>query len=144
MSPHAAEPSNPIPTGRARADRRRVGRVALALLGAVGLVLKRHYSGPFQATVWSYGGNVAVSFAVYFMLAASPFGARLGGPVTAGAALLAVEAFELTDGFGLMRNVCERLDLVANGVGVALAWVTDAALRGGTAGNRPRHDSPAS
>jgi len=130
------EPVGSAPERRTPADAGRFVRVALSVLGAVALVLRRHYTGPFEAAVSSYGGNVAVSFAVYFMLAASLLSARLGGPLTAGAALLAVEAFELTDGFGVMRNVYDRLDLVANAVGVALAWAIDTVLRAGRARGR--------
>ena len=31
------------------------------------LVFKRHYSGPYEVLIDSYAGNVAVSFAVYFI-----------------------------------------------------------------------------
>jgi hypothetical protein len=39
--------------------------------------------------------------------------------------LLAVTAFELADGFGLMSNVYDPIDLAANAAGVALAWAVD-------------------
>jgi hypothetical protein len=100
-------------------------RITLVLLGVAGLLTKRHYTGPFQDLVFSYGGNVSVSFAVYFLLSASSLGARLGPAWAAGAALLAVEAFELTDGFGVMSNTYDPLDLVANAAGVAAAWALD-------------------
>lgn len=104
-------------------------RLALVLLGVAGLLTKRRYAGPLQDLVLSYGGNVSVSFAVFFLLGASSLGARLGPARTAGAALLAVEAFELADGFGVMRNTYDPLDLVANAVGVAAAWALDATFR---------------
>ncbi len=100
-------------------------RIALVLLGVAGLLAKRHYVGPLQDLVFSYGGNVAVSFAVYFLARASSPGARLGPAWAAGAALLAVEAFEITDGFGVMSNTYDPLDLVANAAGVAAAWALD-------------------
>ena len=43
------------------------------------------------------------------------------------ATLLAVEAFELTDGFGWMANVWDPIDLLANALGIAVALVADAA-----------------
>ena len=99
--------------------------VFFVLLGITVLVLKRHYSGPFVETVYSYGGNVSVSFAVYFMIGISTFGRRFGRLVTAGIALLAVELFEAANGFGVMTNVYDRFDFVANAVGVGFALAID-------------------
>ena len=42
-------------------------------------------------------------------------------------ALLVVELFELTDGFGIMTNVYDRFDLLANAAGVGLAYCVDVA-----------------
>jgi len=130
----------------------KVRTVLLVLFGVAGLVLKRHYSGPHQSLVHSYGGNVAASFAVYFVvsnlylpprliaLGANGTGDRDQSPVsgssyrrllTAAAALLVVELFEITNGFGVMTNVYDRVDLVANAGGVALALVVDALTPGG-------------
>lgn len=41
------------------------------------------------------------------------------------ATLVAVEAFELSDGFAVMANVVDPVDLVANAAGVALAVAVD-------------------
>jgi hypothetical protein len=99
--------------------------VFFVLLGVTTLVLKRYYSGSFGETFYSYGGNVSVSFAVYFMIGISTFGRRFGRLVTAGIALLVVELFEATNGFGVMTNVYDRFDFVANAVGVGLALAID-------------------
>jgi hypothetical protein len=99
--------------------------VFFILLGLTVLILKRHYSGPFAETVYSYGGNVSVSFAVYFMIRISSFRRRFGALLSAGIALLAVELFEATNGFGVMTNVYDRFDFVANVAGVALALAID-------------------
>ena len=40
-------------------------------------------------------------------------------------ALLAVESFELLNGFGVMTNVYDPWDLLANAMGVGLALVVD-------------------
>jgi len=45
--------------------------VLFVLVGIAGLLLKRHYAGPFQELVYSYAGNFCVSFAVYFVIAIS-------------------------------------------------------------------------
>jgi hypothetical protein len=101
--------------------------VFFALLGAAGLVLKGHYSGPHQNVVHSYGGNLAASFAVYFVVSnlRVHFHSRYSRLLTAAAALLVVELFEVTNGFGVMTNVYDRVDLVANAGGVALALAVD-------------------
>ena len=99
--------------------------VAMALLGAVVLVLVPAYDGPFAEVLGAYGGNVAVSFALYF--AALNASARYRRPrlLAASATLLAVELFEATDGFGVMANTFDPIDFVANAAGVGLAVVVD-------------------
>ncbi len=110
--------------------------VFFVLLGVAVLILKRRYSGPFQEAVVSYAGNVCVSFAVYFILHL-PFHVGARRLLTAGLALGVVELFEAFDGFGVMTNVYDPVDFVANAVGVALALAVDTALsqRSGTAGD---------
>lgn len=99
--------------------------VFFALLGVTGLVLKRLYSGPYQETVLSYAGNVAASFAVYFVVANLPFPLRFRQLLAAGLALAVVELFEALNGFGVMANVYDPADFAANAVGVALALAVD-------------------
>lgn len=99
--------------------------VFFALLGVAALVLKRHYSGSFEEIIYSYGGNVSASFAVYFVVRILTSGWRYERLVTAGIALLVVELFEATNGFGVMTNVYDPVDFVANAVGAVLALVLD-------------------
>ncbi len=99
--------------------------VSFVLLAVAALVLKSHYSGPFLEIIHSYSGNVSTSFAVYFVVRILTTGWRHGRFVTAGVALLIVELFEVTNGFGVMTNVYDPVDLVANAVGVVLALVLD-------------------
>lgn len=103
-----------------------IRNIVLALLGAAVLVLVPAYDGPFREVVGSYGGNVAVSFALYF--AARNAADRFERPrlLAAAATLLAVELFEATDGFGIMANTFDPVDFVANAAGVGLAVVVDA------------------
>jgi hypothetical protein len=105
-----------------------VRTVFFVLLGVAGLVLKRHYSGPHQDLVHSYGGNVTASFAVYFVVSNLHLHlhSRYGRLLTAAAALLVVELFEVTNGFGVMTNVYDPVDLLANAGGVAFALAVDA------------------
>jgi len=107
---------------------RRVQEVFFVLLGVGGLVLKGQYSGPADALVHNYGGNIAASFAVYFL--AKRVTARSNLPRTAAAALAftVVQLFEVLDGFGLMTNVYDRLDLAANTAGIILAITLDAVV----------------
>ena len=108
----------------ARVDRR-VFRVAMDLVGVCGLLAARHYAGVGEVLVHSYLGNVSASFAVFFVVALPPGMARRPSWAPAALALLIVQGFELTGGFGLMSNTYDPWDLVANLAGVTLAWVTD-------------------
>jgi glycopeptide antibiotics resistance protein len=98
----------------------------MVLLGVAGLLIKHWLSGSVGELAHSYFGNLAVSFAVYFLVS---FAARqrLNRVVIALIALLAVESFELADGFGIMANVYDPLDLLANALGVLLAYCVDMA-----------------
>lgn len=103
----------------------RARNVFFVLLGVAALLLKRHYTGPFTELVAMYGGNVAASFSVYFIVGIPTLGRRYGRLVTAGMALLIVELFESTNGYGVMTNVYDAADYAANAVGVLLALVLD-------------------
>jgi hypothetical protein len=108
---------------------RRAQDVLFVLLGVGGLVLKGQYSGPADDLVHSYGGNVAASFAVYFL--AKRVTARSNVPRASAAALAfaVVQLFEVLDGFGLMENVYDRLDLAANTAGIVFAITLDVVVK---------------
>lgn len=95
------------------------------LSGALVLMLKHNYSGPYTEIVKSYSGNLAVSFAVYFIISFSSDTWKNNRFITAFLALLAVELFEITNGFGIMKNVFDPIDLLANVIGVSLAFGLD-------------------
>jgi hypothetical protein len=103
-------------------------RVGFALVGVAVFVAKRSYHGPFVETVASYGGNFAVSFAVYFITAIGASRHGLGRIAAAAVALLTVESFEVTNGFGVMANTFDPVDLLANAAGVATALAVDLAI----------------
>lgn len=105
-----------------------VRNIGFVLLAVGVLVLKGRYVGPFAEAVGNWGGNVSISFAVYFIIVASAWGRRLGRTAAFGLALLAVQTFEATNGFGLMTNVYDPLDYAANLVGVTAAVATDIAV----------------
>ncbi|MCZ7662553.1 MAG: hypothetical protein M5U22_06285 [Thermoleophilia bacterium] len=102
-----------------------VRNVILAVLGALFLVLKPAYHGPLEDLVFSYAGNFAVSFSLYFAARNATSRYRHPRLVAALATLVAVEAFELTNGFGFMANVFDPIDLLANAAGIAFAVLVD-------------------
>ena len=99
--------------------------VVFVLLGVAGLMLKARYSRTQMELVHSYGGNVAGSFAVYFILATPVSRMRFGKVLNAVLALGVVELFEATDGFAVMTNTYDSGDFLANGVGIVLALLVD-------------------
>ena len=117
--------------------------VLFVLLGVVALVLKGSFVEPSAGIVHRWGGNLAVSFACYFLASIPPVRTRHRKLVAAAGALLAVEAFEATNGFGIMSNVYDPVDFAANALGVGLALMIDAALGRYTA-RRARKQRPGS
>lgn len=97
----------------------------MALLGTAGLVLKSTYRGPLEEVVYAHGGNFTVSFALYFVAVTAASRIGLGRLTAAAATLIAVEAFEITNGFGVMTNTYDPADFVANAAGIGVAVVID-------------------
>jgi hypothetical protein len=99
------------------------------LLGVFVLLFKRYYTGPCAELINNHGSNFSVSFAVYFI-------ARLGlrdlpyaKLLSVTGSLLAVELFELTNGFGFMSNIYDPWDYLANALGVTLAVGIDLLIK---------------
>jgi len=111
----------------------KIRNLVMVLVGVLGLLLKGWLRGSLSSFVYSYLGNVTVSFAVYFLVGFAPV-PRLKRAWIAVIALLIVEAFELTNGFGVMTNVYDPYDYLANAAGIALAVgvdiVMDRVMRG--------------
>lgn len=103
----------------------RARRIALALAGVAVFLARSAYEGPLAEAVGSWGGNVAVSFAFYFIAAIAATRHGFSRLTAAAAALLAVEAFEVTSGYGVMANVFDPIDLLANAAGIAVALAID-------------------
>lgn len=105
--------------------RLRYRNLLMVLAGVTGLLLKRWFAGFLGDLAISYGGNLSASFAVYFIIsiAAIP---RLTRAMVATLALVVVESFELTNGFGIMTNVYDPFDYLANAIGIGLALCADA------------------
>ena len=98
--------------------------ILMVLIGVLGLLLKSWFSDSIPDLIYCYLGNFSVSFAVYFLTTLGAQG-RLSQVTCASIALLVVEGFELTDGFGFMSNVYDPFDLLANALGVLLAYLVD-------------------
>ena len=99
--------------------------VVFAVLGAAALVCKHSYAGVGERVVHSYGGNFVVSFALYFAFLGAMLIFRSPRLLAAAAVLTVVTAFEMTDGFGVMANVYDRLDIAADAAGIGLATLVD-------------------
>jgi hypothetical protein len=115
---------NPIMSGKEK-----FRNVLFILLGALVLVLKHNYNGPYVEIVKSYFGNLSVSFAIYFIVSFSSNNWGNNKFITAAIALIIVELFEITNGFGIMTNVFDTIDLFANLIGIILALVLDKLLK---------------
>jgi hypothetical protein len=101
--------------------------IGFVLLGAAALLLKRHYTGPFDDLVHAYAGNLSISFALYFVFVNLRLPVNSGRLLNAALTLSAVDLFEVLDGFGIMSNTYDPIDLVVNAAGVAMAlWVDTA------------------
>lgn len=98
--------------------------ILMVLAGVAGLLAKRWAAGFLGELAYSYLGNLTVSFAVYFLVSIIPL-ARMNRLTIAVIAIVAVESFELTNGFGIMTNVYDPFDYLANALGIALAFLVD-------------------
>lgn len=100
--------------------------VSFILIGVALLILKQKYNGPSLEIVQSYLGNYSISFAVYFIVQFNDYIWKTNKIITAFIALIVVNLFELTNGFGVMTNVYDTIDLIINCAGVLLALMIDA------------------
>lgn len=106
----------------------RLRNLAFILLGVLVLLFKRSYTGPYTELVNNYGSNFSVSFAVYFIAYLGFNSLPYPRLMSAVGALLAVELFELLNGFGVMSNVYDPWDYLANALGIGLAVGIDLLL----------------
>lgn len=109
-------------------NKQKARNVLFVLLGISVLLLKQIYNGPGLEIVKSYSGNLSISFAVYFLICFSSDHWKQNKLITAIISLTIVELFEITNGFGIMKNVFDIFDLFVNLIGVILALVLDKLL----------------
>jgi len=102
--------------------------VSFILLGVLVLLLKQIYNGAGLEIVKSYSGNLSISFAVYFLICLSSDHWKNNKLITAIISLAILELFEITNGFGIMTNTYDVIDLFVNLIGVILALVVDQLL----------------
>ena len=105
--------------------KQKIRNVSFILVGVILLILKQKYNGPNPEIIKSYLGNFSVSFAVYFIVQFNDHLWKTKKVITALIAIVVVSLFELTDGFGVMTNVYDTLDLLVNFGGVLLAITLD-------------------
>jgi hypothetical protein len=117
--------------------KQKIRNVSFILLGVILLILKQKYSGPYIEIVKSYLGNFSISFAVYFIVEINDHLWKTNKVITAIIALVVVSLFELTNGFGVMTNVYDTIDLLVNLAGVLLALVLDSFTARFTLENKP-------
>jgi hypothetical protein len=109
-------------------NKQKARNVLFVLLGISVLLLKQVYNGPGLEIVKSYSGNLSISFAVYFLICFSSDHWKQNKLITAIISLTVVELFEITNGFGIMKNVFDVFDLFVNLIGVISALVLDKLL----------------
>ena len=102
--------------------------VGLVLLGLAVLLLKRYYTGPLADIFYAYAGNLAISFSLYFVFLNLRLPLKSRRIPTAAITLLVVELFEVFDGFGILTNTYDPVDLVVNAAGTGLALWMDSAI----------------
>ncbi|RLD98920.1 MAG: hypothetical protein DRJ13_10355 [Bacteroidetes bacterium] len=76
----------------------------------------------------NHAANFSVSFAVYFIAQMGFDSVPRPKLLSVTGGLLAVELFELTNGFGVMENVYDPWDYLANALGIGLALGIDLLL----------------
>ncbi|MBI5476262.1 MAG: hypothetical protein HY964_05940 [Ignavibacteriales bacterium] len=103
----------------------KIRNVVFVLIGVAGLIFKGHYSGPAEDLIRSYLGNIAISFAIYFIMLQVPISSKYKRVWSAGLTLATVESFEILDGFGIFSNVYDSFDLLANVFGILFALFVD-------------------
>jgi hypothetical protein len=109
-------------------NKQKARNVLFVLLGISVLLLKQVYNGPGLEIVKSYSGNLSISFAVYFLICFSSDHWKQNKLITAIISLTIVELFEITNGFGIMKNVFDIFDLFVNLIGVISALLLDKTL----------------
>ncbi len=107
----------------------KIRNVIFVLLGVLLLLIKPHYNGPFPDIVKSYLGNFSISFAVYYIISFYSGQWKMNKPLTALIALLIVELFEVLNGFGVMTNVYDEMDLIINLLGILFALSIDLMIK---------------
>jgi len=115
----------------------KIRNVSFILLGIALFILKQKYNGPNNEIVKSYLGNFSISFVVYFIIEIYDGFWKANKLLTAFITLVIVSSFELTNGFGVMKNVYDTLDLFANIIGVLLALALDIVAYKFTLVNKP-------
>ena len=109
--------------------REKIQNVIFILIGVMLMLLKKNYDGPYQEIINSYLGNLSISFSMYFLISLNHTIWKSKKIITFLVSLAIVELFEITDGFGIMSNVYDSYDLIANLIGVSIALALDISIK---------------
>jgi len=109
--------------------REKVKNVIFILIGVMLMLLKKNYDGPYQEIINSYLGNLSISFSMYFLISLNQIIWKSKKIITFLVSLAIVELFEITDGFGIMSNVYDSYDLIANLIGISIALALDISIK---------------
>ena len=109
--------------------REKIQNVIFILIGVMLMLLKKNYDGPYQEIINSYLGNLSISFSMYFLISLNHTIWKSKKIITFLVSLAIVELFEITDGFGIMSNVYDSYDLIANLIGISIALAFDISIK---------------
>ena len=109
--------------------REKIQNVIFILIGVMLMLLKKNYDGPYQEIINSYLGNLSISFSMYFLISLNHTIWKSKKIITFLVSLAIVELFEITDGFGIMSNVYDSYDLIANLIGISIALALDISIK---------------
>ena len=104
-------------------------KVILVLLAISAFILKSQYQGPYQELVINYGSNILISFGVYLLLSLYAETRDINKFIVFVIALTLVELFDVTNGYGFMKNIYNVFDLLANFIGIFLAAFLDLSIK---------------
>jgi hypothetical protein len=104
-------------------------KVILIILAISAFILKSQYQGPYQELVVNYGSNILISFVIYLLLSLYAEINDINRFIVFIIALTIVELFEVTNGYGFIKNIYSSLDLLANFIGIMLAAFLDLSIK---------------
>jgi hypothetical protein len=94
-------------------------------IGIIGLLFSRHYSGPFENMISSFGANITFSFGAYFILKLSKLRLFNNKFINGGVIFLGVSLQEIAQGLHVCSGTYDPLDFLFNTIGISIAIFID-------------------